>query len=441
MIVPTRRFLLIFGLVGIGPAVLPALGVGSVGAASWLGFLVAFAGFALFDAWCCLRASELRVHFDLPPILYVGAEDRLRIALESSKRRGGYPLEARVDLNLETLDRAPSRTLALDLAGQGVLEFPLRTIRRGRASVRRLWMRWFSPVGLWRRTTTRDHEGDVPVIPNLRAVRQSAIEFFDRESRVGIKPDRQLGEGSEFDELREYRPGNDPRHIDWKASARHRKLVSRHFRAERNHQVILAFDTGWLMRETIAGVPKIDHGINAGLLLAYVGLKTGDRVGLYSFDAAPGRYVPPRAGVVTLPRLQEAATLLDYSRSETNFTLGLTDLANRLHRRSLVVLITDFVDTVTAELMLDNVQRLVRRHLVLFVGLRDPHLQRLVDRPSESLVDVNVSVQASDHLRERERVFRKLQRLGVRCVDAAPSEVSTDLINRYLEIRRRELVG
>jgi uncharacterized protein (DUF58 family) len=131
---------------------------------------------------------------------------------------------------------------------------------------------------------------------------------------------------------------------------------------------------------------------------------------------------------------------LDYSRAETNFTLALADLSTRLRRRSLVILLTDFVDTITAELMIENVTRLSRRHLVVFVTLRDPSLEALSSAAPVTTTRLHESVVAGDFVRERDIVIQRLRQLGVFCIDAPPAHVSMELLNRYLDIKRRELI-
>ena len=156
--------------------------------------------------------------------------------------------------------------------------------------------------------------------------------------------------------------------------------MARQFRAERNHQVLIAIDTGRLMCEPLAGIPKVDHAVNAALLLAYVSLRAGDRVGLATFDARPGLFVEPKGGLRGFDVLSRMGAQVDYSDRETNFTLGLTSIGQRLSRRSLMVVLTDFVDTVSAELMVENLDRLSRRHLLVFVALQDPGLAATADR-------------------------------------------------------------
>jgi uncharacterized protein (DUF58 family) len=312
--------------------------------------------------------------------------------------------------------------------------------RRGDHALRAVHARWSGPFGLIEHRIAAPIGRRVAVVPNLGAVRAIALRMFSEPHFLaGLKVEKFLGDGSEFESLREHVPGMDHRAIDWKSSARHRKLLSQEFRAERNHQVVLAVDAGQLMAEPVGGVPKLDHAINAAILLGWFCLRTGDRVGLIGFDERVRQWAEPAGGMHTFQRLQAMSAEIDYRAVETNYTLTLAELSTRLRRRSLVVLFTDFLDTVTAELMIDNVTRLARRHLVLFVAVRDPSLEtRALARP-RSLVALHQAVVAGDFARERHVVLERLRRVGAHCIDAAPSQFSMALVNRYLEIKRREL--
>ena len=276
------------------------------------------------------------------------------------------------------------------------------------------------------------------MVPNIASVKREAVAFAAADAPLGVKPQFQKGTGTEFEALREYATGLDPRTIDWKHSARHRELLCKEFQTERNHHVVLALDTGRLMAETVDGLPKLDHAIGALLLLGYVSLRSGDKVGLAAFDARTRAFVAPAGGVGTMARLQNALAAIDYSTQETNFTLALADLRTRLSRRSLVVVATDFVDTVTADLMIENVGYLAKRHLTLFVALTDTSLERPFARRPGDLEHVARAVVAHDLIRERQAVFAKLARLGVLCVEAPAARLGPALINRYLAVKARD---
>ncbi|MEM8886001.1 MAG: DUF58 domain-containing protein [Planctomycetota bacterium] len=429
---PTQRAVLLLTL-GLPVALLPSF----FGAALWIVWPV-FLGAALFagglDIVLAPRRRSVGLEAETPDTLWIGEEGALTLQLTTSR-----PTTIEVLAELDgPLRRAAPRRITIE--GQGRTTLPLVPERRGEGTVVAIWVRWSGPLRLVERQRRVPVGATVGIVPNVRAVQSAALRFFSqREFLAGMKVERYVGDGSEFESMREYVPGLDHRAMNWKVTARHRRLIVQEFRAERNHQVVLALDTGHLMAEPLAGIPKLDHAINAALLLSYVCLRTGDRVGWHTFDERVHDFAPPEAGVRTFRRLQKETAGLRYSRGETNFTLALNDLVTRLRRRSLVVVLSDFVDTVSAELMLDNLARLSRRHLVLFVALRDPGMVETAHRDIGTLDHLYRSVVAADFVQERRVVLRKLRRMGVHCVDAEPAAVSTGLLNSYLDLKRREL--
>jgi uncharacterized protein (DUF58 family) len=162
------------------------------------------------------------------------------------------------------------------------------------------------------------------------------------------------------------------------------------------------------------------------------------RTGLRPVDERP----EPRCGSLSAPSpfplLQRLAARLDYSTAETNFTLGLSQLAGDLEHRSIVVIFTDFSDATSAELMLENVGRLLRRHLVIFVVFRDEELEAMANREPQTPEDVSRAVIADAMLRERDVVIERLRRLGVQIVDAPVNEISANLLKTYFAVKRRD---
>jgi uncharacterized protein (DUF58 family) len=434
---PTGRALLL-ALGGIVLAALPLLGAAALWPV-WVLFVAALALLIGVDGILAPRERSVRLDLAVPQALYIGDAEDATLTVSTAVRR---PLS--LDLSVEVsadLERPARLRTTVRRGRPATLAVPLRPRRRGTVSVDHIHVRAPGPLGLMRRTFRRVEGQSLPVVPNLPRVRAVALKHFSsREFRTGLKIERYTGDGSEFEALREHLPGMDRRAIDWKASAKHHKLFSRQLRAERDHTVLFAVDTGRLMSEPIAGLPKLDHAIQSALLLSYFCLRTGDRVGIWGFDdRVRGRH-DPVAGVQAMSGLSRCMAGLDYSTRETNFTVGLTDLCAHQRRRALVVVLTDFVDTVTAELMIDSLAHTASRHLVLFVALREPLLTATWSEPPVSTAALNRAVVAERLLRERQVVLRRLTRLGVRCIDAAPSEVSIQLIDRYLEIKRREEV-
>ncbi len=437
---PTLRCLLVF-LAGI-PLSLTAVAISPRLWTVWLSFLGAAILLAGIDFVLGLPRRRLAITAHLPDQLFIGESGVATIALVARWRRPTpVQLVAELDAELEPQPPLEARFGAASRPSRATVELTLLPRRRGEHALRTLYARWTGPLGLVERTAAVPIDRKVKVGPNLGAVRAIALRMFaDRNFMAGLKVERYLGDGTEFESLRDYVPGLDYRAIDWKASARHRKLLCQEFRAERNHQVVLAVDGGQLMNEPIAGVPKLDHAINAAILLGWFCLRTGDRVGLLGFDERIRTWAAPAGGMQTFHKLQALSAEIAYRRVETNFTLTFAELWTRLHRRSLVVLFTDVLDTVTAELMIENVTRLARRHLVLFVAVKDPSLEaRALARP-RTLDALHQAVVATDFSRERDIVIERLRRAGAHCIDATPGEFSMALVNRYLDIKRRELL-
>jgi uncharacterized protein (DUF58 family) len=434
---PTPRAVLIFAL-GAPLALMLVVAQPGLWALAIAYGLIVLTAFGV-DA---LLAAPLRGIAVAPQVPASGAigED-VPLGFDFAPRRAARPV--RLDLLLErrgALNPAASESVTLAAMGPTRAMLSLRPLRRGQIHVDALWVSWRGPLGLARFVRRVALGAIIDILPNVRGVQNAALQFFAHDAIYGVKAQRQRGEGSQFEALREYTPGADPRHIDWKRSARHRKLLVKEFDTERNHPVVIAFDTGHLMLEPIDGLPRIDHAVNAGLLLSWIGLRASDLVGVFSFDARVRLYRPPIRGLANFSQIQRATAAIAYHTEETNFTLALADLEQRLKRRTLVVLFTEFVDTIAAELLLEALGRLANKHVVVLVTMRDPALRALADARPQNFTTVAEAVIAGNFQRERLTVLERMERMGLHCLDVAAGELSIALINRYLMIKQRGLI-
>ena len=436
MIYPTRRAIM---MMAIGAPV--ALLIGLVSPGYWAvggGWVALVLGLSLLDAFIGPSRAAAVLLLETPGVLGIAGRGvmTVRAAFERSAPRSA---EIAIETN-ERLTIQPDRMTARFSGQDASATADLTPLRRGEGEISTLWLRWRGPLGLVWKQVRESPARKIPITPNIQAIKDEAIRMFSREAMFGIKSQLETGDGSEFHALRELVGGMDPRTIDWKQSAKHSKLLAKEFRTERNHPIIFAIDTGRLMCDPLMGVPRIDRALNAALLLAYVSLKLGDRAGLFGFDAKPRLFSGILSGAGAFPMLQRVAARLDYSTEETNYTLGLTQLGSALERRSLVVVFTDFADSTSAELMLENVARLLRKHLVLFVVLRDEELETIVLREPKTADDVSRAVTAEALMREREVVATRLRRLGAHLVDAPAERLGPELISAYLDLKRRDLM-
>ncbi len=437
MIQPTRRTALLFAS-SVPVSLLVVSLAESVWYAAFYIPVLVLAFFAL-DLAAALPLKRLGAEWKEPVRLYVGRAGTLELRLDAGQYGRAVKVEALPEL---VGDVDPPRTQAAGLGGGRtvVLHLPIVPHRRGRVRVEAVWLRWRGPLGLVEMRRRDPVECDIDVVPDIKGIHDAALQFFSHDAVYGVKTQKLKGEGSEFENLCEYQQGMDNRLIDWKHSARHRKLLCKEFRRERNHEILMGFDTGHLMLEPIDGVPRLDHAIRAALLLGWISLYGGDLIGGCGFDARFRNYLKPGRGMPYFTQFQRFAAALDYRTEETNFTLGLAELNARLQRRALVVLFTEFVDMISAELLIESLQRIARRHVVIFVTMRDPLLERLRNAPPEDFRSAAEAVLAGDMERERRIVLERAARMGVHCLDVASAVVPAALVNRYIMIKQRGLL-
>ena len=229
-----------------------------------------------------------------------------------------------------------------------------------------------------------------------------------------MKPARRRGEGTEFESLRDYVQGDDPRRIDWRATARRGRFVTRLHQHERNHTVMVAVDASRLMGGHIGETErtKLDCAVDAALAVAWSALHGGDRAGLVVFDRERRLFLEPLARRVHLGAFVDALAPVDSRLVEANYGALAKSLLGRRQRRSLVVVLTDFAES-DASALIAPLALLARRHRILLVALRDRRFSRL-EEPER---DVYERIVLDDLLREREETLARLRRQGVQTLD------------------------
>lgn len=436
MIRPTPKAVALFG--ASVPAAVPVILLRPE--AWYVSFLLPFAVLFLLlvDAAMALPNRRLKQSLTAPPRLCVGESGNFALRLECPRYKRNTKIRALLEISGSTKETPESSGIMQDEKLELLLA--VTPERRGRLSVDAVWLTWRGPMGLVEQYRREKSDVALDVVPDIRGIRQAAIAFFSNSALHGLKTQRRQGEGTEYENLCEYARGMDSRFIDWKHSARHGRLLCKEFRQERNHHIVTAFDTGHLMTEQIDGISRLDHAIRSALLLCWISLRSGDLVGGCSFDARFESYLKPERGMTCFTQFQRFAASLDYGEVETNFTLGLAELYGRLQRRSLVVIFTEFVDSIAADLMLESLALMTRRHLVVFVTMRDPLLDSLRAEAPRDFESAAQAVVADDLARDRRVVLERIARMGVHCLDVTAKGLSTALLNRYIAIKQRGLL-
>jgi len=319
--------------------------------------------------------------------------------------------------------------------------YRIRPAQRGRFEFGPIYLRYRSILGLWERSRVIPAPAATQVYPSVDAIeRYHLLARADQLPALGIRRLRVRGTSWEFESLRDFVNGDDLRLMDWKATARRSRLTVRNQQAERSQAVILLVDSGRLMTAEEEGISKLDQAVNAALLLAHVALARGDRVGLCTFSSDVHAWLAPRARTGQMRLVTEALYDLRGDFTESDHARCLRQVATRHNKRALLVVLTDFVDADTAADMVAALRHTARRHVVLFAAYKDPFLERAARQLPATEAEGFRKMVALGLLRERQEVLQRLRQGGIQAIDAAPGEVTPELLNKYLEITLRGLV-
>ncbi|MFD5598214.1 DUF58 domain-containing protein [Streptomyces griseorubiginosus] len=310
----------------------------------------------------------------------------------------------------------------------------LRPTRRGDRQADRVTIRSYGPLRLFSRQGTHKVPWTVRVLPPFTSRKHLPSKLARLRELDGRTSVLTRGEGTEFDSLREYVPGDDTRSIDWRATARQSAVAVRTWRPERDRHILLVLDTGRTSAGRVGDAPRLDASMDAALLLAALASRAGDRVDLLAYDRGVRALVQGRTAKDLLPSLVNAMAPLEPELVETN-ARGLTATALRTApRRSLVVLLTSLDAAPIEEGLLPHLPQLTQRHTVLLASVADPHIARMATARghTEAIYEAAAAAQAQT---ERQRTAEQLRRHGVTVVDATPDDLAPALADAYLALK------
>jgi len=322
-----------------------------------------------------------------------------------------------------------------------VVRYEITPTRRGPRSFGAVTVSYPGPLGLVARRERYEAAARVDVYPDVHAAR--SLELLRRQGRKDARLGslRVRGGDTDFERLRPYTRGDEPRHVDWRATARRDDLTVRQFQAESDQNVIFALDIGRAMRgQESTSLTAIDHAMNAALLAADVALRGGDKAGLVVFDDSARTWLPPTGGRAGARKLTRAIYALDAGLAATDHRAWTSFLRARVHTRSLVIIFTNVLDPRSAKELAAAVKTLLPRHLPLCVLMRDLDIEALTTARIERADDLYVRAAAAEALDQRAELIRSLRHAGVLVLDAKPSEVTPELVKSYLDIKARRLL-
>ena len=319
------------------------------------------------------------------------------------------------------------------------ITYSITPVQRGDYRFGDIYLRCYGPLRLIGRDLVMDAKSGIRVYPPKEdAARFTLLAKRNRLSMMGMRSSRMQGIGKEFESLREYVPDDEMRRVDWKATARSGKLISRNYEVERAQTIIILLDTGRTMQSKVDGKQKLDYAINAALLLAKVAAEADDRVGMLVFSDKVHAYYPPEHGRHQVQNLTKVLYNVQASERESNYSNALGYLQKHWRKRSLVICFTDLWDPDSADQTIRELSMLRPRHLPIAVTLQDPLMNQMVHRDIVTRKDVfrkAVAIQMQD---DRKNAIAKLTSRRVGVVDAPADQLSIELVNRYLQIKANQ---
>lgn len=376
----------------------------------------------------------------MPDPFSLGEPELVTVRVENRRAAG---MMARIADHAPSGLRAEPREVGGRFDGAGRLDIAYRTLSPRRGAYR------FGPVdlqvwredGWWRRQVSLSLPHEVAVFPNVVAIKRVQLSLRrGLRATAGMRRARPPGASTAFAGLREYVRGDDVRRVSWTATARRDRPVVIEVEAERGQQVVIALDCGRLMTAPAGELDKLDHAVNAALMLAWVAQAHGDRVGLMTFDDRVKTFLKPERGPAQIRRINEALYSVRAEYVEPDFGHAMTHLALRVGRRSLIVLLTDVQDPQASRELVAHSLRLAAKHLVLVVAMSDPAVLAAREAPIDSSSRAYEWAAAEEFVASRRESFEMLHRGGVLGLDVMAGSLSPGLVERYLELKERALL-
>lgn len=434
--IPSRRCYLLLLIGGANSCLLAALVSQEVSLSFLYLYNLVIAGLTLADV-SKVKTNEVEVKRFPLDRFSVGRDNLIRLAIESAHHKASvqikdfYPQQFSVSTDTLKIILPPNTTEELT--------YTLNPDSRGEYEWGDIQVRQLGNWGLAWRDWKIPAKEKVVIYPDLVGLRSLSIRL-SLENTGAMRQARRLGQGTEFAELQEYRTGDDIRLIDWKATARRSRPVVRVLEPEQEQTLFILLDRGRLMTARVQGLKRFDWGLNATLSLALAGLNRGDKVGVAVFDRDIKTWIPPERGNHHLAKLIERLTPLQPVLLEPDYLGAVTKVVTKQTRRALVVVITDIVDATASLELLTAMARLTPRYLPFCVTLRDPIIDTVSHSSTNNTTETYSRAVALDLLAQRQVAFAKLKQKGVLVLDAPANQISEQLVDRYVQMKARNLL-
>jgi uncharacterized protein (DUF58 family) len=414
----------------------------------WIAFPMGWVGGALYLGWLAIMCIndyrfvpdatnfELRRQYGR---FSLGAVSSIRVSLINNSRKLVHVV-AKDELPAALEGVTPIEPINVPPRFEYQTTYDVRAIKRGRHKLGGMALRVGRPGGLMQRDLRLPIEEDIKVYPRFATSDEyRLLARINQQDESVRRPRRTHGRGTDFESLSNYNPGDDLRTVDWKISAKRGSLISKNLQTERGQQISVLIDSGRLMAEKIGPLSRFEYALNAAVMLSYVGQKRGDTVAMATFSDRIESFVPPVRGAAIMRRVLESLSGVEVRQVESDYWQVVGQVMSRLKRRSLVVMMTDVLDSAGSLGLMTNLMRAASRHLVLCVVLIEPRIAEIAVSEPKTPREMYVKAAACHMLLQRQLALEKMRSRGILVLESSPEQLTVQLIRRYLEIRRANL--
>ena len=321
------------------------------------------------------------------------------------------------------------------------ITYRLRPTRRGVYGFGRVRVFASTVIGLVQRRFTCDQPIDVKVYPSyLMLNRYELLAMSNNLTELGIKRIRRAGNNTEFEQIKDYVQGDEYRNINWRASARRNQLMVNVYQDERSQQIFNLIDKGRVMQQAFDGMTLLDYAINASLVLSYVAVRKDDKAGLMTFNEDLDEFLQAAKSSTQMQNILEALYAQETDFGETDYSALLVNVNRLIRKRSLLVLYTNFTGLNSLQRQLPYLRQLNQRHRLLVVFFADDELSEFIRQHPGDSEEYYQQVIAEKISREKQLIVTTLQQQGILSLLTTPDRLSINVINRYLEIKSRQMI-
>lgn len=394
----------------------------------------------ILDAIAVLRKERIRGERILPEKFSNGDENLVQVQIENR-----YSFTAKTviidELPFQFQERKFRKTITLEPGKKEIIDYLVKPVKRGEYSFGSINVYPYSPIGLVSKRYKLETGRMVPVYPSYIQMRK--YELFaatNRLDELGIKKNRRIGHTLEFEQIKNYVPGDDYRTINWKATARKAGLMVNQYQDEKSQQVYCAIDMGRVMKMSFDGMTLLDYAINTSLVLSNIAINKKDKAGIVTFSKDIHNLLPAESRYTHMQKILELLYNQETGFPESNIELLCAYLNHKIKHRSLVILFTNFETLSALKRQMFYLRKLASRHLLLLVFFENTELKKLISCDSKSAGQIYIKTIAEKFDYEKRQITRELNRHGIPNILSTPDELSINTINKYLELKAKGMI-